>query len=144
MATPTVARMTPREILERSRQLYRKNSFQSEHGSDPDQDPEEIVVNLCKDMLINHATFKNLDGDECVSSRIHILGSLQRIAGLQADKSYMRGDMVVLFHMSSMTSNVSQRHDDLRFRADHCRNFFIVVASLASTMIDHDGFAQLL
>ena len=61
--------MSAKEIIERSKQLYRMNSFLSESGSDPDQDPEDIVVNLCKDMLISKTgKVKNLDGDECVSN----------------------------------------------------------------------------
>lgn len=58
MAQPGVIRtMTPKELLERGRQLHRRDSYTSTTSgtSGPDGDPEDIVVGLCKDMLTGKA-----------------------------------------------------------------------------------------
>ena len=59
--------MTAREMLERGRQLNRQNSYVSDSGSEPDRDPEDIVADLCKDMLAKGVGLKSLESEECVS-----------------------------------------------------------------------------
>lgn len=71
MAQAGVVRtMTAGEIIERGRQLNRRDSYCSTTSgtSGPDGDPEDIVVGLCKDMLIGKQNEKAAANDDYVSS----------------------------------------------------------------------------
>jgi hypothetical protein len=114
--TKVSVNMTPRQIMERSRVLQRRNSTSSDHGSEPDIDPEDMVLKLCTDMLVKRTPnkgdqFKSLDGDECVSNHVSLFPAPKKKVNETFLRSTLRGrEKVVPFSRIEDLSCLTQTY----------------------------------